>query len=696
MVGLNRAKRTTIVLLGGALAVVAAGAAVLQEVAVPRSEEVVGVVVGPRGTPVAGAEVVSGGVRTRTDHEGRFTLGTAAGWVTATAPGYVPRTRAGAPGDRAVIRLPRRTQDTITLAFGGDVMFGRRFYDPLEDGSGGGLLQPADGVAEHQRLLAGVAPLLADADIAAVNLETPLLADPWYDPRRPRPPRFHPSKEFAFASGPAAAEALARTGVDVVDVGNNHLFDALGKGVRRTRQALAAAGYRPGEGYFGAGLFPRQAWSPAVQEVRGQRVAYIGCTSIRGDDQPLTYVAEPGKAGAAACSPGRLARAVKRARAEADIVVAMVHGGYEYGRIPSRQVRALSTAARAAGATLVVNHHPHVVGGVEHDGQGLTAWTLGNLLFDQTVWPTFESYVLNVAVTRGRVSSAWLEPLRLQGYVPTGVYGEDADWVAGGALARSAGPWVVDDGSLWLDTAGAARRVATRLPGPGLRRVDAGCAPGAGRELLWTGDFEALDLADATSAGLEAPLWNVTADDPYRRLDPDAAHHGRAGVLLHRASANSSDVILTVAHRVLIGQRHRLTLLLDHRSLFGQPAAALQLSWYNDTLGSSQERTLVPIEAGDSWGTLRVDVRAPQNAVAVQPFVRLAPPQTGVTQLAVDDVRLVDWDEPGCDYVRGPVVLQGAALPPVEADPRATDVAQRATPIKAPDPLPPTSLTPVE
>jgi Bacterial capsule synthesis protein PGA_cap len=674
-----------VVVVGGVLGFVA-------QVSDPADDRVNGTVVDPQGRPLAGVVVQGPAGETTTDSRGRFELGSAAGWVTAHAEGWLPRTRAAVPGEPVLVRLAAATPGTVTLTFAGDVMFGRRFYDPQDDGSGGGLLSSHAGVAEHARLLAEVRPLLAEADLTAVNLEGPLVAKPWFDPIAPRPARFHPTKDYAFASSRAAAQALARTGVDVVGLGNNHMYDALEAGVRSTRKALTGAGFPAGRGFFGAGSSVAQAWRPAVQDVGGVRVAFVGCTSILGDDQPLTYVAGPGKGGAAPCSQGRVVRAVHKARRDADVVVVMIHGGFEYGRRPSPQVRALSIAARRAGATLVVNHHPHVVGGLSA-GRGLTAWTMGNLLFDQTVWPTFESYALTVAVTEGEVSAAWVEPLRVQDFVPTAVVGEEADWVARGALARSRGRWVVDDGSLWLDVGGAARRESTRVVDAGLSRVDSGCAAAAGRELLWTGDFEAQDLHDAAQDSPQAPLWNVEPGDPYRHLDSGAAHHGEEGVLLHRGSANETDVLLTVDHRVLVGERDRLTVLLDHKALHGDPSGTLQLSWYNDTKGSSQARTEVAVPVGDDWRTLRLDVRVPVNAVAVQPFVRLAPPDRGVSQLAVDDVRLIDWDSRGCDYVRGPVELRSRSLAPAAAPPAASPVAAQRVQGRAPRRLPPGPAT---
>ncbi|MEJ7715123.1 MAG: hypothetical protein WKF40_05210 [Thermoleophilaceae bacterium] len=48
-----------------------------------------------------------------------------------------------------MIRLAADAPGTVTFAFGGDVMFGRRFFDANEDGRAGGLLRTDAGVAEH-------------------------------------------------------------------------------------------------------------------------------------------------------------------------------------------------------------------------------------------------------------------------------------------------------------------------------------------------------------------------------------------------------------------------------------------------------------------------------------------------------------------------------------------------------------------
>lgn len=664
------------------LSAVAAGALVSRQ----EGPMLDGLVVDPAGAPIPNAVVTAGQAQTRTDGSGRFRLPGPAQWVTARANGWLPRTRAASPTGRVVVRLARDEPGTVTFAFGGDVMFGRGFFDPDRDGSIDGLLELDAGVDEHAALLEGIRPALSDADLTVVNLETPLTEDPYPDPRRARPAAYHPTKDYVFASRPEAARALSEVGVDVVGIANNHVFDRLAPGLASTRAALEAAGYDPGRGYFGAGARDDEAWLPAIRQVDGQRVAFLGCTSVTGDEHAIDYVAAPAKGGAARCELTRLRTEIARAARRADIVVATIHGGPEYHRDPSARVRALSDAAVAAGATMVINHHPHVVGGLRFQGGRLTAWTLGNLLFDQRVWPTFESYVLRVAARAGKVVSAWTEAVRIQRFQPTGVFGEDADWVARGALARSEGPWAVDDGSLWLDAGRKARaeRVSAGA-GRDVERIGAGCSAAAGRDLLWTGDFEDRDL-DA-EAGV--PLWNVDDDNKDRRAIAPAAFGGRRGVRLRRSGADRKDILLTPRHRILVDAGKDLTVLLRHRTVSGRADLVLTLGWYNDARGGSQAQTMVPLRRGDGWQSTRVDVRVPANAVAVQPFLRLRSPDLSLAAADIDNVRLIAWGEPGCGYVRQRTAVERRAVAPLPAAPQVEPVEAQQARVQSPPPLPP-------
>jgi poly-gamma-glutamate synthesis protein (capsule biosynthesis protein) len=71
------------------------------------------------------------------------------------------------------------------------------------------------------------------------------------------------------------------------------------------------------------------------------------------------------------------------ASGDADVVVVMVHAGYEYAPSPNAEQRRYARAALDAGATLVLGHHPHVLQGWTRKGSRLIHWSLGNFVFDR-------------------------------------------------------------------------------------------------------------------------------------------------------------------------------------------------------------------------------------------------------------------------------------------------------------------------
>ena len=600
--------------------------------------------------PVTGATIspVGRGDGVVTDRSGQARIRTSSPiLVRVSADGHLGRTLAVAPGSTARAVLTRRTAGTLSLRFGGDVMAGRRFYDRNEDGDRRDGLLPQDAtVADHERLLRPVRPLLGDSDLTVVNLETPLRSHPWFDPTGARPRSWHPTKDFVFASSPRVVPALMQAGVDVVSLGNNHVFDGLDHGLRSTLRSLDLAGLP----HFGAGRTPAEAWRPAFLQRAGQRVAFLGCTTITGSEHVIDYVAAPDKGGAARCTKDRLQRAVTAARRRADLVVVMIHGGDEYQAAPTSVVAALSATASAAGARIVVDGHPHVVGGVRMDRGALIADTMGNLLFDQTVWPTFLSYLLRADVRRGRVVSATTDPLLIRGYLPRPVVGQVADSSSRRAvgLGAVAGP----TGSLLGPGADVTRvpDVANRrlhLVGHTPRRLPSGWwlsqpPPGVrvGEDLLWTGGFEDEDTDPATDGGAG---WSWS---PNGGLDRGAACRGSSGIVLRRGPLSRQDAVLTPQHRQLVSAGMRLTLQAKVKR--ATRGGTIELRLYQDTMGASSDDVrarIAPHRSGNRCAQVRLDVTVPAGVVAVQPFLRLAPPRSSQTEstLAVDDVRLTAW-----------------------------------------------------
>ncbi|MBE0696365.1 MAG: CapA family protein, partial [Anaerolineaceae bacterium] len=435
---------------------------------------ITGRVVDREGKPVADAIVHSENFITQSDTNGWFTLVGAdyPMWVTVIRQGFLSRTRAAAPGTPALFRLAADDGKTIVLHFAGDTMFGRRFYDPNDDGyPADGLLPEIPTADEHSALLKPIQPLLENADLTVVNFESPLTDAAYGGTLGKQAAEFNQTKVYSYSSHTSSIQALKDVGVDAIDLGNNHSYDLLEEGLAYSMQAINQADL----GFFGAGKDEASAWRPYKTTIRGQHLALIGCTTISAppglakSEDIINYVASDalGKGGAAKCEENTLREAVTSARADGSIVIVMVHGGYEYDRRMSPNVTKFSEIARDAGAVLVINHHPHVVGGLQWSGSTLLAESMGNFIFDQTLWPTYETYLLEVTLQDGKIIQADVEPLVIQDYIPRGLTGKMADYVARGAAGRTPGQFILENGAAVSDFSGKAiiRTYLTALDG---------------------------------------------------------------------------------------------------------------------------------------------------------------------------------------------------------------------------------------
>jgi len=619
------------------------------------------------GDPVSGARIEAVSTpgetseETRSDDAGQFELPVErSAWLRTRHPEYLTRVRAVAPGTEPTVRLTPDTGTTVALGFGGDVMFGRRFYETGGDGlSERARIDPQSRAQSHREILRHVQPLLEHADITSVNLETPLTTTDWT----------YPDKTFQFTSHPTAAGALADAGVDYAALGNNHVFDALTPGLEETRTTLDNAGIA----HSGAGLSSDSAWQPAAFDARNLTVEYVSCTTVVGEQYDIDWSADrtpaashtvtqsgrtltvPRNAGVAEATTEKLSSEVTRAADRADVVVVQVHGGREYQRRPTAEIRQVTDAAVAAGADLVVNHHPHVTGGLEMRDGSLIAWSLGNLVFDQVLWETLRSYVLVAHVDREGVQRIMLEPVLLDGYVPKGATGTVRKKLAADTAALSTeqlGVGLAGGGS--TPVSGVQATVdEQRLTGPDaiferttpgrLRVVDSSGAVEFGRDRLYTGSFEDVLVDDGRYTG---PLWRFR-----RRSGATGGDIGRSGGGLRLTSFpdNESRSVLSPASRIPV-EGESYTLTGWYRS--DSPSdVELLVPWYDAASGPSFERERLRLSAtSGEWRQVHRRLAPPEAASFVNLFALLSPPEGRNTRsVTFDDVRLLEWVSSSAD-----------------------------------------------
>jgi len=240
---------------------------------------------------------------------------------------------------------------------------------------------------------------LRPADVTLFNLECALSAEGIPIPKR-----------YSFKADPAAAANLARAGLNIAVLANNHSMDCGRQAFAETAAALQQHGLR----YVGAGVDAAEANAPLILTANGLRVAVLARTAVGMDgvfyreDAPTV----------ASLEPDQLLADVRAARREADVVIVSLHWGTEYAREPDAEQRDFAHALIDAGATLIVGHHPHTPQPVERYRNGLIAYSLGNFVFDATHERSQHGLILQCTLARGRVVKYRVTKTRIEGGQP--------------------------------------------------------------------------------------------------------------------------------------------------------------------------------------------------------------------------------------------------------------------------------------
>lgn len=213
---------------------------------------------------------------------------------------------------------------------------------------------------------------------------------------------------YAFQTPPSYARWLKQAGFTVMNLANNHAFDFGASGQTQTLAALRAKSLattgRPGE--------------ITIQKVGAIDVALVGFAPYPWA-QSLTDVPAA-------------RRLVKKAAAQADVVIVTMHAGAEgtdhthvrrgtetYLGENRGNVVAFSHAVIDAGADVVIGSGPHVLRGMEWYRGRLIAYSLGNFAGYKVFalgGPLSLSGILRVTLRGdGRFESGTLVPTRLVG-----------------------------------------------------------------------------------------------------------------------------------------------------------------------------------------------------------------------------------------------------------------------------------------
>jgi poly-gamma-glutamate capsule biosynthesis protein CapA/YwtB (metallophosphatase superfamily) len=296
----------------------------------------------------------------------------------------------------------------VNLAAVGDIMLARTIGEQVESQG-------------PEIVFSGVQSVFKTADVLVGNLECTLTEGGDQQP-----------KGYPFAASPETTQALALAGFDVLSLANNHSMDYGREGLIDTINNLAQYGITS----VGAGEDLAKALTPAMLERNGLRMAFLAYVDVPMEENGFdtrTWIATASTPGIAWADLDQIRSDVIAARQQADIVIVLLHSGYEVGTYipsisPNQQAEAY--AAIDAGATLVIGSHPHILQTIERYRNGLIAYSLGNFAFDGYQGIANASIILRVVLTPEGVESYDYVPVLIENGLPVVTTLELAPFIA--------------------------------------------------------------------------------------------------------------------------------------------------------------------------------------------------------------------------------------------------------------------------
>ena len=275
----------------------------------------------------------------------------------------------------------------VHLAAVGDIMLDRSLGAAIRNGS---IDYPFEYVKDE----------LLSADLTIGNLESAI-----GDTGEPA------NKSYTFQAPPEAGASLANAGFDLLSLANNHALDFGQDALLQGISLLQDAGIHA----VGAGADAKEARSPIIIESKGVRFAFLSYVNVPVEGSGFdtkSWAAGPSSPGLNWADQTNIVDDVQNASETSDIVIVLLHSGYEYVEQPSPAQSAAAKQAIDAGADLVIGHHAHVLQGIEFYNGGVIVYGLGNFAFEIDGDPS--TGILNVWLDKDGVRQLNLVPAVIQ------------------------------------------------------------------------------------------------------------------------------------------------------------------------------------------------------------------------------------------------------------------------------------------
>ena len=240
---------------------------------------------------------------------------------------------------------------TVSLVFAGDIV--------LDDAEGALIERGGDPFKAF-------APLFKAADIRLGNLECVVATT-----------GSAVDKNFTFRAHPRSLPVLKRH-FDAVALANNHSGDYGREAFAEMLDLLKAQGLDQ----FGGGHNLKEAHTPLIIERKGLRIALLGYNEFL----PRSFEADANAPGSAWSEDEQVVADIRAARSvyKADLVIPVMHWGWENESTSSARQRQLARTMIDAGADVIIGGHPHVTQDIEHYRGKPIIYSVGNFVMKET------------------------------------------------------------------------------------------------------------------------------------------------------------------------------------------------------------------------------------------------------------------------------------------------------------------------
>jgi poly-gamma-glutamate synthesis protein (capsule biosynthesis protein) len=295
--------------------------------------------------------------------------------------------------------------ESLGLKGGSNDSFGESLSYPLE----GGPEYTQDYSSNKELLnypLRRLAPTLRAADIVFANCEGALSDHGRQVGLNRTPEKF--------------AKSMRSSGITLVNLANNHTFDAEERGFLDTLHALSSAGIA----HVGGGRDLAEARKPVILTRNGIKLGFLGYSQFNNMGE--STFAAPGRPGIAPMDPFLMKEDIRRLRPQVDYVVVAVHWSTNRKYDISPENRKFAHDLVDAGADIVLGHHPPHPKGLEVYHGKVTLYAPSNILRGHTNGNSDDGYLTRLTLGKRSMEKVEVLPIAGKGQ-PEGNTGQPYD-----------------------------------------------------------------------------------------------------------------------------------------------------------------------------------------------------------------------------------------------------------------------------